>query len=249
MKGRGLVVVLALILATLATAGVFMYSRGVKEEAKSGGTMVQVVVSKVDIAANTDLNTLIKDDQFKIIQVPQDAVVDGAITSIDQLKDKHNSVAILAGEQIPLARIEGEGTVPGGILGIPEGHQAITVAVDAPRAVAGTVVTGDHVVLYGTFKGFSTPQGKNIPTLTSVLVPSAEVLAVALPTSGGTGVFNAQQATQQTLGSVQITLALTPQDAERFVFTMETGSVWLGLLPPNSSGTPLGKVTLGQVVK
>jgi hypothetical protein len=31
MKGRGLVVFLALILATLATAGVFMYSRGVEE--------------------------------------------------------------------------------------------------------------------------------------------------------------------------------------------------------------------------
>ena len=31
MKGRGLVVVLALVLATLATAGVFLYARGVKE--------------------------------------------------------------------------------------------------------------------------------------------------------------------------------------------------------------------------
>jgi pilus assembly protein CpaB len=238
-----------LILATLATAGVFMYSRGVKEEAKSGGTMVQVVVSKVDIAANTDLNTLIKDDQFKVIQVPQDAVVDGAITSVDQLKDKHNSVAILAGEQIPLARIQGEGTVPGGILGIPQGHQAITVSVDAPRAVAGAIVTGDNIVIYGTFSDFSTPQGKKVPTLTTVLVPSAQVLAVSLPSTGGTGVFNAQQQTQQTLGAVQVTLSLTPQDAERFVFTMETGTVWLGLLPPNSTGTPLSRVTLGQVVK
>ena len=67
MKGRGLVVVLALVLASLATAGVFLYANGVKEEAKSGGEMVAVVVSNVDIPPNTDLNGLIKQDQFKII--------------------------------------------------------------------------------------------------------------------------------------------------------------------------------------
>ena len=112
MKGRGLVVVLALVLATLATAGVFLYARGVKEEAKTGGTLVPVVVSKVDIAANSDLNALIDDKSFKELEVPKNAVVAGAVTSVDQLRDKRNSVAILAGEQIPLARIGGEGTLP-----------------------------------------------------------------------------------------------------------------------------------------
>ena len=150
MKGRGLVVFLALILATLATAGVFMYSRGVQEEAKTGGTMVQVVVSKVDIPARTDLDQLIKDDQFRIIQVPESVVVDGAVTSIDQLAGKSNSVAILAGEQIPVARISGN--VPGGALAIPEGMEAITVSLDAPRGVAGAINAGDHVTIYSTFK-------------------------------------------------------------------------------------------------
>ena len=113
MKGRGLVVFLALILATLATAGVFMYSRGVKDQANTGGTMVQVVVSKVDLPARSDLDQLIKDDQFKIVQVPADVVVSGAVTSVDQLAGKSNVEAILAGEQIPTARISGD--VPGGL--------------------------------------------------------------------------------------------------------------------------------------
>ncbi len=120
MKGRGLVVVLALIMATLATAGVWVYTNNVPKGPT--GEMVPVVVSKVDIPANSDLNELIKDDQFKIIQLPETAVVEGAITSVDQLRDKHNSLAVLAGEQIPVARIEGQGTVPGGVLGIPAGH-------------------------------------------------------------------------------------------------------------------------------
>jgi len=247
MKGRGLVVVLALIMATLATAGVWLYTNGQKPT--NVGTMVPVVVSKVDIPANTDLNELIKADQFKIIQLPETALVDGAITSVDQLRDKHNSLAVLAGEQIPVARIEGQGTVPGGVLGIPAGHEAITVSVDAPRAVAGAVVAGDQLTVYGTFAGFSNPSGKKIPTMTTVLVPSAEVLAVYQPTYGDNGGGLGAQQSQQGVGTVALTLALTPTDAQRMVFTMETATVWLGLLPPNANGTPLNKITLVQVVK
>jgi pilus assembly protein CpaB len=150
VKGRALVVVLALILATLATAGVFLYARGVEEDAKAGGTMVSVVVSEVDIPPRTDLNLLIRDDLFRIIQVNEAAYVDGAITSVDQLADKNNAVAILAGEQIPQARITGN--VQGGALSIPEGMEALTVSLDAPRGVAGLINTGDSVTIYSTFK-------------------------------------------------------------------------------------------------
>jgi hypothetical protein len=68
---------------------------------------VPVVVSQVDIPAGTDLNDLIEDDQFRIIVLPEAAIVDGAVTSVKQLRDGHNSVTILAGEQIPAGRIEG----------------------------------------------------------------------------------------------------------------------------------------------
>ncbi len=247
MKGRGLVVVLALVLATLATAGVFLYTNGVKEEARTG-EMVAVVVSKVDIPANSDLNALIKEDQFKIIQVPKVAVVEGAITSVDQLRDKHNSLAILAGEQIPVARIQGEGTVPGGTLGIPDGHQAITVAVEAPRAVAGAIGVGDRLAVYATFSGFSTPNGKNLPIMTTVLVPSVEVLRVYQPNYADSGTLGDQVASQGT-GAITMTLALTPLDTARMVFTLETASVYFALLPPNANGTQLQKITLVQVVK
>jgi hypothetical protein len=104
MNGGGLVVVSVLILATLATAGVFMYARGVPD---TGESMVMVVVSKVDIPARTDLDQMIKDDQFRAIQVPDSVVVNGAVTSIDQLSHRRTRVAILAGEQIPVARIKG----------------------------------------------------------------------------------------------------------------------------------------------
>jgi pilus assembly protein CpaB len=253
MKGRGLVVVLALILATLATAGVFMYARGVQEEAKTGGEQVSVIVSKVDIPANSDLNELIKDDDFRIIEIPKTAEVGDAITSIDQLRDQRNSVAILAGEQIPVARIAG--TVPGGALQIPDGMEAVTVALDAPRGVAGVVNVGDQVVVYATFKGVpdSKRSASGVPaaqiTETVVLVPAAHVLAVYRPMAGTTFGGEASQEAGQVPGSVHVTLALTPEDAQNFVFSQENGSVWFGLLPPKASGSSLKPISYAQVLK
>jgi pilus assembly protein CpaB len=247
MKGRGFVVFLALILATLATVGVFMYARGVKDEANTGGTMAQVVVSNVDIPARTDLDQLIKDDEFKIIQVPVNVVVDGAVTSVDQLAGKNNSVAILAGEQIPAARISGN--VPGGALAIPEGMEAITVSLDAPRGVAGAINAGDHVTIYSTFNGIP-GKGTAKETATVVLVPTAELLAVFRPLSSSTfGGGEEPTSGEQVPGSLTVTLALTPEDAQHFVFSMETGSTWFGLLPPDTSGHPMEPISYAQVVK
>jgi pilus assembly protein CpaB len=209
--------------------------------------MVQVVVSKVDLPARTDMDQLIKDDQFRIIQVPVGVVVDGAVTSLDQLAGKSNSVAILAGEQIPAARISGN--VPGGALAIPEGMEAITVSLDASRGVAGSINSGDHVTIYSTFRDAPT-KGAEKETTTLVLVPTAELLAVFRPVSSTTfGGDESQTPSEQLPGSLTVTIALTPEDAQRFVFSMESGTTWFGLLPPDENGQPMEPVTFAQVVK
>jgi pilus assembly protein CpaB len=247
MKGRGLVVFLALILATLATAGVFMYSRGVKEDVQTGGTMVPVVVTKVDIPARSDLDQLIKDDQFRIVQVPANVLVSGAVTSVDQLAGKNNSVAILAGEQIPAARISGN--VPGGALAIPEGMQAITVSLDTSRGVAGSINAGDHVTIYSTFKDAPRKGGTVNETVTTALVPTVELLAVFRPLATSTFGGESPTSSEQLPGSLTVTVALTPEDAQRFVFSMEMGSVWFGLLPPDERGQPMEPITYAEVVE
>jgi pilus assembly protein CpaB len=247
VKGRALVVVLALILATVATAGVFLYAQGLEKEAEGGGAMVQVVVSEVDIPPRTDLNLLIKDDLFKVIQVNEAAYVDGAITSVDQLADKNNAVAILAGEQIPQARITGN--VQGGALSIPEGMEALTVSLDAPRGVAGLINTGDSVTIYSTFKEVARKDGST-ETVTIVLVPTVELLAVHRPlASTAFGGDDTAAQGEQLPGSLFATLALTPEDAQRFVFAMETGATWFGLLPPDAEGETMKPITIAQVVE
>jgi Flp pilus assembly protein CpaB len=262
MRSRGVVVVLALILATIATAGVFLYSRGVRQEAIKGGDLQDVIVSKVDIAANTDLDELIAAGQFELLQVPVDAVVNGAVTDLSQLRGRRNSAFILAGEQIPLSRVEA-GEIPGGALGIPEGHQAISVSLQGPRAIAGALAGGDHVTMYATFEDVSLalleknliktgssgsgPFGnsQDIPAFDStvVLVPEVEVLRVTRETSPN----QATGEIESINGDVMLTLAFLPEEAQQFVFALEEGKVYLSLLPPDEAGVDLSPLTVAQI--
>ncbi|HYG71143.1 MAG TPA: RcpC/CpaB family pilus assembly protein [Actinomycetota bacterium] len=277
MRSRGLVVVLALILATLATAGVFLYSRGVRENALEGGDLRSVVVATVDIPANTDLNEFIRDGQFVTIEVPQDAAIDDPVTQISQLQNQRNSVFIFANEQIPIGRIRG-GQVPGGLLSIPEGYQAITVALEAPRAISGSLTGGDNISIYATFqditltaiderslrravKDASRPSDQNtentgtqgevaVPTFdaTVTLVPQAEVLRVIRPSSGG-GIAGEQTNNDDTSSTtLQIILALTPEDAQKFVFAAEQGTLYTSLLPPDQEGVEQEPLTVAEII-
>lgn len=278
MRSRGLVVMLALVLATLATAGVFLYSRGVKEDARQGGDLATIVVSKVDISANTDLNDLIRDEMFTTRDVPKDALIDDPITQVSQLRNRRNSVYIFAGEQIPVARVQG-GEVPGGLLSIPEGHQALTVALDAPRAISGALAGGDKVAIYATFTGVditlfegagagagtsflkslqaairaaqaaqATDGTLTIPAFdtTTVLTPEVEVLRVIRPTTSG--VSGEEEADPDAGANLMVTLAFEPEEAQKFVFALELGQIYLSLIPPDGAGTDLGPITVAQVL-
>jgi pilus assembly protein CpaB len=265
MRSRGVVVVLALILATIATAGVFLYSQGVKQDAIKGGDLRDVIVSKVDIAANTELDELIAAGEFELLQVPADALVEGAVTDLSQMRGQRNTAFILAGEQIPISRVE-TGEVPGGVLGIPEGHQAVSVSLDGPRAIAGAVAGGDNVSIYATFEGvkitlvqkdfLKSLQSGNLSGLTSqgelpsfdttvVLAPEVEVLRVTRQADPSATGEESESAAAQ--GAVTMTLAFLPDEAQRFVFALELGQVYLSLLPPDEAGAELTPLTFARV--
>jgi len=127
MRSRGLVVAIAVVLAVVAAAGVVLYTNGVKEEAVTGGSLSVVMVAKQDIAANTNLNPLIDQGAFGELQVPSDAVVDGAVTDISQLSGQTTTSPILANEQIVSGRLSSGELPDGGALGISDGHVAVSI--------------------------------------------------------------------------------------------------------------------------
>jgi Flp pilus assembly protein CpaB len=247
MKERGLVVVLAFLLAIGATAAVFLYVKGVKNDATSGGTTTQVIVSKQIIPAGTDLDGLVSSGAFVPKLVPTTDVVSGAVTNIAQLQNKTTSQAILEGEQIPLSRVNG--TVAGGPLAIPKGYQAETFQLNAQQGVSGHIFQSTHIAIYATFddvtlgknnKVGNTPAGpvSTAGTVTVDLIPDVQVLDVIRATAKST-----------TSSQFLVTMALTPQDAQRLAYTVDQGRVWVAVLPPDEPGKSQKPISVAEVVK
>ena len=105
MRSRGLVVAIAIVLAVGAAAAVVLYTQGVKEQAEQGGQLTTVIVATQDIPANQRLDPLIEQGLFAEIDVPQDALVDGVVTTLADLEGATTTTPILANEQISTSRL------------------------------------------------------------------------------------------------------------------------------------------------
>jgi Flp pilus assembly protein CpaB len=225
---------MALTLAAMATFGIYLYLQDVKQEATSGPTMTNVIVAKEDIPAGSDLQDLVAEGAFTTIRVPSDLVVPGAITDLSQLASKEATDALVAQEQIPLARLDG--TLPGGTLGIARGFEAISIPIPAARTVGGEIQRGNMVALYGTFDGIPVEMGG--PSVTVVLVPKAEVLKVTAP-DGSALAGNSDE--------VVLTLELRGRDAQKVIYASEEGSIWTALLAPGSVAPAPGSIGIKGV--
>jgi Flp pilus assembly protein CpaB len=244
MRSRGLVVAIAIVLAVAAAAAVVLYTQGVKSEAEQGSNLTPVIVSIQDIPANQQLDPLIEESAFREARVPRDALVQDAVTSIDQLRGQTTSAQIFANEQIPMSRLS-EGEINN--TGVSEGHVAVSVELDAPQGGIGTIQPGDDVTVYATYQNvevidaglrqlvqnpasLAQAQRAQLPPFTLTLIPEVRVLKIQNPpVDVETGRTDSSR--------IQVTLDLEPKDAQDLVFAQENARIWLGLLPPDGTGT------------
>jgi Flp pilus assembly protein CpaB len=262
MRSRGLVVAIAIVLAIVAAAAVILYTNQVREDAITDEA-TQVVIATQDIQAGTQLDPLLTQGVFDTINVPNDALVEGAVTTLGQLQGQTTTAPILAREQIPTSRLA-TGQSELSQVGVSKDHVGVAVTLDGPRGGAGAIRIGDNVAVYVTFpkdtvvlrnelrkilapsqlRKFFEAQGAvdaKAPAVrlgvdfTATVVPSTRVIQAAIPTTTGS---DGQQST--TTGDITLMLDLLPEDAEAVVFANERASVWLGLLPPqNETGYPI----------
>jgi len=265
MRSRGLVVAIAIVLAIVAAAAVILYTNQVREDAITDEA-TQVVIATQDIQAGTQLDPLLTQGVFDTINVPNDALVEGAVVSLGQLQGQTTTAPILAREQIPTSRLA-TGQSELSQVGVTEDHVGVALSLDGPRGGAGAIRIGDHVAVYVTFpkdtvvlrnelqrilapsqlRKFFAAQGTpdaNAPAVrlgvdfTATVVPSTRVIQAAIPTA-----TDANGQTTTAAGEVTLMLDLLPEDAEAVVFANERASVWLGLLPPqNEDGYPVEAV-------
>lgn len=247
MKRGNAVIALTVLLAAAATGLLYLYLRSVDARGGDPVATVDVVVSRQEIPANTELTPLIQAGGFATRAIPREDLMAGAITDVAQLRGQRTAFPILEGEQIVAARLKGELELAGGALGISPGHLAVTVKLSDQQGGAGTVTTGDSVTVYASFHDAQmikgnirsllqpgtpvTDQAQNVGDFTITLVPTARVLRVQNPPTSESG--------EAQTGDVMLTLDLKRRDAQNVVFAQENGLVWVGLLPPGEVGKPV----------
>ena len=237
MSSRITVIALAVVFAATATLGVFMFARGLQDNAETTTDTVGVVVVSQDIPSGTELDGLLSGGALEIQQVPADLVVSNAVTDLAELEGQKTASPILAGEQVSSTRLAGGQDLPGGVLSIPKGMQGITVALESQRVVGGNVLNeGDHVAIYATFQN---------EKHTVVISSDAQVLRVS---RAAEGTASSAATTQSGTGN-SVTLALDPKETQRLVFGQDLGKVYFSVIPPGENGEPLEPISFDSFGK
>jgi pilus assembly protein CpaB len=210
----------AVALALAATVALVAYASSADRRAVSGQQPVLVYLARSRIATGTSGEDAQNRGLIERAALPRRAVAAGAVRSLEQLGGRVAAVDIVPGEQLLAARWVGRGKASGRrLLPIPDGHQAVSIALDPTRQVSGFVTPGDRV---SVVVSLSRPKGDRSQRTTRFLLQDVQ--------GGG----RVGQGRSQNVATVTV----APRDVERVVFAAENGSLYLSLLPPGQRPVP-----------
>ena len=240
MGRRTVLLIAALVVAALGTALVFLYVNNLESEANDGAKLVKVLEATQQVASGTTAGDASAAGAFELVEIPQSAVVDGALSDISVISEQVALAPVFPGQQI-LTQMFGTQVATGG-LGVPRNQLAISVQLGDPNRVAGFVQPGSKVAV------FSTIDGADGDSETRILLTSADVIAVGATTLvTQTTTDDTGESTTEEIPRAILTLALDQQDAQRVIFAQEQGPLYFGLLPEDANvrdGSPTNSQNL-----
>jgi pilus assembly protein CpaB len=258
MDRRRLLLILAVFVALIGTALVFLYVQGADKRAQDKFDNVQVLKATQDIAAGTKYDDALAAGQITLSTAPKNDLSPNAVTSTESLKGTVASVPIFSGQQIITSQFGTQVQATSTPLPIPKGMIAIAVNLSDPDRVAGNIQNGSDVAIFVTGTLTNNPNastaggagttGSGLES-TRLLLPKVTVLNVGSPqppTTSTTTDENGTQTTEQ-LPRTLLTLAVTQQEAQKVILSSKTLSLTFGLLTPTSNVHPSpGTTTLIQ---
>jgi len=249
---RTLILLGAIAVGVIAALLLFNYVRGIEDRANDNAKRVDVYAAKADIVRGTPGETAVADGSIGSSKIPQEFKPTTAITTTDEIQKKvalfdipQNTVIVKdmfvdpAQTQISFrARLKN-----------PE-QQAVTVNIDAVRAVGGFLVPGDsvNIMVFSEAKppdgACESPDQRSLPAgcyLTSsarYLFQSVHILAIGsqpelsageqVSTSESSSSSSSSTANQQPAGA--ITFNAPPAAVQWIATAAQTGGMYLSLV-------------------
>lgn len=264
MDRRKLLLILAVFVAVIGTALVFVYVQSANNRASSKYDSVEVLKATQNIASGESYDSALAAGKMSLQPVPQNQLNTGYETVSTALKGKFAAGPIFAGQQIISAQWTQTNTISATTnLAIPKGMIAISVELGDPQRVAGNVYPGSRVAIFSSGLGGPghplTSGAAGISSGTSantgevaVLLPNVLVINVGDPvqaTSTTTDSTGAQ--TTETLPRTLMTLAVTQEEAQKIIFAENSqgGGLTMGLLTSTSKINPRSGTTAADIWK
>jgi pilus assembly protein CpaB len=246
MDRRRLLLLLAVFVAVIGTALVFLYVKGADGRAKSSVANVSVLQATQNIAAGETYDSALAAGKIVQAEVPQNVVAanEGAVSSTTQLKGTIVSVPIFSGQVIVGSQFGNSVAAANSSLAIPKGMIAISVNLTDPDRVAGNIQNGSEVAIFVTGELTALPAGAGGAAAdatqstqsTRLLLPKVTVLNVGSPQPPTTSTKTADDGTQTTeqLPRTLLTLAVTQKEAQKVIVASKALDLTFGLLTSNS---------------
>ena len=254
MSRRVIGLAAAVILALVGTVALVSFVAGAEERALEGEELVEVYIVTESITGGTPGEDL--EASVAVEEVPAKIRPINAVDNLAALRGRVASVDLQPGEQLLESRFIAVSEFADREVGvqIPDDLIEVTVALDPERTIGGLLEPGQTVAVFASFEPFELSatvvqvDGQEVPlpsavadavegatpNSTDLILRKALVTAVQeapdqiLRDSGeegeGTNRFNTAPEDQ-----ILVTLALSPFDAERLVFTAEFGRLWMAI--------------------
>jgi len=235
MKSRLIGAALALLIALGGAVVLVGYVDGADARAADGAAFVPSFVVTTEIPAGTSGDALGELVAGK--QIPKLAAVPGRVSDLADLTGLVTDVALMPGEQLLTSRfIDPASLSDADGVPVPDGMQAVTVALPVQNVVGGEVTAGDTV---GVFISATVKRGDQDLPVTRQAFHKVLVLKVQPGTSvtPGASATDAPEVSADPVATLMVTLARSTADVETLVWGQQFGSLWLTLEPEQADET------------
>ena len=253
MDRRRILLVVAVLVAALGSALVFLYTKGADTRAEERFDTVEVLQATAVINPGETIEEAQQSGKLALKAISQDSLLDGYQTTTDSLNGMVSLSTIYPGEQIISAKW-GTSVAVQSSLQIPDTNMAISVNLTAPARVAGFVNPGSEVAIFLTgtavaLPGASGDAAAQLP-FSRLLLERVTVLGVGSTTPVSTTTTDESGAsTTEQLPRTLMTLSVDQAAAEKLLYASANGELAFALLTDKSVVAPGLPMTFENLFK
>lgn len=263
----------ALMCGVVGTALLVRFVQGAESRALEGEQLVEAFVVTDYIPAGTSGDAMIEQQLIEVEQVPLKVRPAGSVVSGSQISGLVAETDLFAGEQLVVDRFVDPNAFDANpsTVQAPEGYIELTVAMEPSRVMGGFIAPGDTVAIFASFAPFSFDESEvsingeeielpdeadadlavSAPDTTHVLMHKVLVTEIQVEEVPVQRDPNEPESLNQPRlapsGNLLVTLALTTPEAERLIFAIEYGTLYLAQEPEDAPETGTREQTRATV--